>query len=150
MCLAIIFGGIASGVPWFLHSTAVPMQLPNRCRHCQCSVTVSAGTGVGRGSHKQPAIECLTSGLSRGMNAAIVTLGTIWPEDSKAAFEQKKRVSGRLGMLEGNNPLCPITPPSRHHLVNLCMPNTVGKRRDDNYCWSDQNGTRQSMIGLGQ
>ena len=36
------------------------------------------------------------------------------------------------------------------HIVNLCMPNAVGKRRDDNYCWPGQNITRQSMIGLGQ
>ena len=31
-CLALKLGRIASGVPWFLHSTVVPMQLP-----CQCS-----------------------------------------------------------------------------------------------------------------
>ena len=41
-------------------------------------------------------------------------------------------------------------PPPRYQIVNLCMPNAVGKRRDDNYCWPGQNGTRQSMIGLGQ
>ena len=29
--LAIIFEQITSGVPWFLHSTAVPMQLLNQC-----------------------------------------------------------------------------------------------------------------------
>ena len=29
--LAIIFGQIASGVPWFLHSTAEPMQHPHQC-----------------------------------------------------------------------------------------------------------------------
>ena len=43
-CLAIIFGQIASGVPLFLRSTAVPMQLSHRC-------TVSAVNGVGRGRH---------------------------------------------------------------------------------------------------
>ena len=37
--LAIIFGRIANGLPWFLRSTAVPMQL-----------RISAGAGVGRGS----------------------------------------------------------------------------------------------------
>ena len=34
--LAIIFGQIASGVPWFLRSTAVPMQLWHQCwRWCR-------------------------------------------------------------------------------------------------------------------
>ena len=32
-CLAIIFGGIASSLSWFLHSTGVPMQLPYQCSH---------------------------------------------------------------------------------------------------------------------
>ena len=32
--LAIIFGRIARGVPWFLRSTAVPMQLSHRCWCC--------------------------------------------------------------------------------------------------------------------
>ena len=54
-----IIGRIASSVPWFLGKQAVPMQLPLRC-----SATVNAATGVGRGSHKQPAIECLTSARS--------------------------------------------------------------------------------------
>ena len=67
-CLAIIFWPIASGIPWFFLSTAVPMQLLHRCRPCQYSVTVSADTDVGRGSLKQPAIKCLTLGLSCGMN----------------------------------------------------------------------------------
>ena len=49
-CLATISGWVSSIVPRFLHSTAVPMQLPHQCRHCQYSVTVSAGTGVGCGS----------------------------------------------------------------------------------------------------
>ena len=31
--LTIIFGRIASGLPWRLRSTAVPMQLPRQCRH---------------------------------------------------------------------------------------------------------------------
>ena len=35
---------------------------------------------------------------------AIVTLGTIRSDDSGAAFEQKNRVSGRLGMPEGKSP----------------------------------------------
>ena len=39
--LAIIFGRIGSGAPWFLRSTAVPMQL-----------SISAGAGVGYGSLK--------------------------------------------------------------------------------------------------
>ena len=30
--LAIIFGRIASGIPWFLRSTAVPVQLSHQCR----------------------------------------------------------------------------------------------------------------------
>ena len=38
--LAIIFGRIASGVPWFFRSTAVLMQRLYQCRHCQCSVTM--------------------------------------------------------------------------------------------------------------
>ena len=33
--LAIVFGRIASGIAWFLRSTAVSMQLPHRCRNCQ-------------------------------------------------------------------------------------------------------------------
>ena len=33
--LAIIFGRIASDVPWFLRSTTVLMQLPYQCRGCQ-------------------------------------------------------------------------------------------------------------------
>ena len=32
-CLALILGRIASGVPWFLHSTVVPMQLPCQSSH---------------------------------------------------------------------------------------------------------------------
>ena len=32
-CLAIIFGRIASDVPWLLHSTAGPMKFLHRCRH---------------------------------------------------------------------------------------------------------------------
>ena len=35
---------------------------------------------------------------------AVVTLATIRPEDSGAAFEQKQRVSGRLGMPGGKSP----------------------------------------------
>ena len=38
-CLVIIFGRIARGVPWFLLSTSVLMQLPYQWTHCQCSVT---------------------------------------------------------------------------------------------------------------
>ena len=37
------------------------------------SVTVSAGTDVGRGSLKQPEIKCLTLGLSRGMNGVTLS-----------------------------------------------------------------------------
>ena len=33
----------------------------------------------------------------------IVTLGTIRPDDSRAVFEQKKLVSGRLGMPGGKS-----------------------------------------------
>ena len=54
---------------------------------CQCSSCISASAGVGRGSLKYSAIECLTLGLSRGMNAVtlpIVTLGTIRPEANGA------------------------------------------------------------------
>ena len=58
--LAIIFGRIASGVPWFLRSTAVLMQL-----------SISAGARVGCGSLKYPATACLTLGLSRVMNGVI-------------------------------------------------------------------------------
>ena len=45
----------------------------------ECSVTVNACTDVGRGSLKQPAIECLTLGLSRGMN--VITLRYCYSED---------------------------------------------------------------------
>ena len=70
--------------------------------------------------------------------SAIVTLGTIQPEDGKAAFKQKKRVSGPLAMPEGqfprhaqnpllseggkivhNNPTCPIISPWHHHLHTI-------------------------------
>ena len=75
----LIFRRIASGVHWFLCSTAVPMQLRHHCR--QRSVAVTAGTDVGCGSLKQPAIEYLTLGLSRVMNGValsyIATPGTI-------------------------------------------------------------------------
>ena len=82
---------------------------------CQCSSRISAGAGVGRGSLKQPAIECLTLGPSRGMNGVtlpivtlpIVTLGTIRPEDSEAArfkLHSETQVSGRLGMSGGKSP----------------------------------------------
>ena len=63
-CLVIIFRRIVSGIPSLLCSTAVPMQLP----HCRDSVTVSECTDAGRGSIKQPTIECSTSVLSLGMN----------------------------------------------------------------------------------
>ena len=72
---------------------------------------------------------------------AIVTLGTIRPEDRGAAFKQKKEsldILARLGVnpldmprtpywaSEGNtfkNPPCPITPPSRHHLYIIHLIN---------------------------
>ena len=42
--LAIIFGRIASGIPWFLRSTAVPMQLSHQCR-CWCRPWLPQITG---------------------------------------------------------------------------------------------------------
>ena len=50
----------------------VAMQPPHQCSHWQCRVTVSVGTDGGRG--KQPAIECLTLYLSRGILVNGVTL----------------------------------------------------------------------------
>ena len=53
----------------------------------QCSSRISASTVTGRCSLNNPAIECLTLDLKRGMNGvtlAIATLGTIGPEDSGA------------------------------------------------------------------
>ena len=78
-------------------------------QRCQCSSRISAGAGEGCGSLEEPAIECWTLGLSRGMNSvtpAIVTLGTIRPEDSgvvqNASFSinlhSETQVLGRLGM----------------------------------------------------
>ena len=52
--LAIIFGRIALGVPWFFLSTAVLMQPLYQCRYCQCSVTMMLAVVA----LKQPAIEC--------------------------------------------------------------------------------------------
>ena len=78
--LAIIFGRIASGLPW---SSA---QL-----RCQCSSRISAGAGVGRGSLKYWAIAWLiTLGLSPGMLPFLLLLWglsnpTIQHEDSGAA-----------------------------------------------------------------
>ena len=42
--LAIIFGRIASGVPWFLRSTAEPMQHPHQCTAAnqQAGLVISA------------------------------------------------------------------------------------------------------------
>ena len=56
--LAIIFGRIASGVAWFLGSTAVPMQLPHQCKYL-CWLWQSL---------KLPAIGCLTLCVSGGIN----------------------------------------------------------------------------------
>ena len=64
-CLTTIFRRIASRMSWFLSSTAVLMQLPHRCRHLQWHCT---GTDVGRCGAKQPAIECLTLCILRGMD----------------------------------------------------------------------------------
>ena len=75
--LAIIIGRIASGLPWFLRSTAVLMQL-------------SAGACVGCGSLNNSVfdIRSLTWdewSYPKGVMLLIVTLGTIRPEDSGAA-----------------------------------------------------------------
>ena len=113
-CLVIIFGRIANGVSRLLRSTVVSMQLV------------------------QPVIGCLhyvSHVRWMGLLLAIDTLGTIRPEDSGATFEQKNRITGRLGMSGGKstghdrnsfigrvkentliNPPYPITTPSRHHL----------------------------------
>ena len=61
--LVIIFGQIASDVPWFLHSTAVPMYiapislqtLPVQCRYYVVQAMMLAVVAL-----KQPAIECMT------------------------------------------------------------------------------------------
>ena len=63
MCLAVISGRIASGVPWFLCSSEVPMQLPRRWHH--------AGT------------LCPSRGIIE-LPSTIVTLGTIRPKDRGA------------------------------------------------------------------
>ena len=70
---------------------------------------------------------------------AIVTLGTIRPDDSGAAFEQKNECLDAWACLRVNpldmpgtpywasegkhsqNPPCPITPPSRHHTRHNLM-----------------------------
>ena len=58
------------------------------CLRKTLGVFVIVGTHVGRGS--QPTIECLTVGLSRGMNG--VTLGYCYSGDYLT------RISGCLGM----------------------------------------------------
>ena len=77
--LAIIFGQNVSSVSWFLRSTAVPMQLPYQCSHCQCSVTTVQALMFAVVALKQPTIECLTLGLTWGMNG--VTLSYCYPGD---------------------------------------------------------------------
>ena len=63
-CLAIIFGWIASAL---LHPGSSAQQ------RCQYSSRIIASTGAGRATCL-PAIECLTLGLSRGMNGASLIL----------------------------------------------------------------------------
>ena len=95
--LAIIFGRIASSVPWFFRSTAVPMR-------CQCSSRISAGAGVGRGSLKLPAIECLTFCFARPI---------------RGSRHAQNPLSGELSIT--HHALSP--PPSHHHLYIIRLIN---------------------------
>ena len=61
-CLALICRRTASGVPWFLGSTAMPMKLPNRCMHYQCSVTVEYHENRSRELDHHHKIKCKVSG----------------------------------------------------------------------------------------
>ena len=75
------------------------MQLPYECKRCQ-----QCGTDVGHGGlettdNRVLHIMCLTCDEWRTL--AIVTLGTIRPEDSGAVFEQKNE---SLGMPGGKSP----------------------------------------------
>ena len=146
--LAIIFGRIASGLPWFLRSTAEPMQHPHQCwSWCRPWWPWVTGNSVFD-------IRSLTWdewSYPEGVILPIVTLGTIRPEDSGAArnatsfiikLYSETQVSGRLGMSGGisprhaQNPLSgerrktlSIThhalspPPSHHHLYIIHLIN---------------------------
>ena len=87
----------------------------------QCSTRISAGADVGRGSLKYPAIECLTLGLSRGMNGVtqkeLSFLLLLWglsdptieelremPRCSSIKLHSGTQVSSRLGMSGGRSP----------------------------------------------
>ena len=110
--LATTFAQIAGGVPWFLRSTVVPMQLPHQCRHCQCSVIVTAGTGVSRGSLKQPRIVFDIRSLTWDQGKypwwdewsfpqLLLLWGLSYPGIAEPCYEQINPVSGFLGMPEG-------------------------------------------------
>ena len=115
------------------------MQLPYQCRQCQCSVTTVQALMLVVVALKQPAIECLTLCLTRGING--VTLSYSYsgnssdPTVAEPLLNKLKRSLWTSGHAWGLNPLdmprtpywasegkhsqdppCPITPPSRHHL----------------------------------
>ena len=70
--------------PYSSGGLSAPYRGSSAQQRCQCSShigagTASAGTDAGHGSLKEPAIECLTLGLSRGMNR--VTLSYFYSGD---------------------------------------------------------------------
>ena len=87
----------------------------------QCRTRISAGADVGCGSLKEPAIACLTLGLSRGMNGVTQrecsSLLLLWglsdpriaellemPQSFIIKLYSETQVSGRLGMSGGISP----------------------------------------------
>ena len=81
LCLAIIFGRIASGIPWLLRSTAVLMQLSHQCWRC-CRLQKSI---TGNSVFDIRSLTWDEWSYPEGVILPIVTLGTIRPKDSGAA-----------------------------------------------------------------
>ena len=111
----------------------VPQTLPVQCHY-------SAGTDVGReslGTSGNRVFDVSHLGLME-LPLAIVTLVTIRPDDNGIAFEQCLDVWAclRVNLLDmprppywasegkhSQNPPCPVTPPSRHHLYFIHLIN---------------------------
>ena len=82
VCTAIIQGKLQPPRIWPVSSGSMPVAYPGSSaqQRSECSTSISAGTGVGRG--RVFAIRSLTG--MNGVTLPIVTLGTILPEDSGA------------------------------------------------------------------
>ena len=80
--LAIIFERIASGIPWFQRSTTVLMQLSLQCwRWCRLWYPQITGNNM----FDIRSLRWDEWSYPEGVILPIVTLGTIRPEDSRAA-----------------------------------------------------------------